>query len=165
MPAVAIATMEDIPPWIGLARKVEYLFGPMCEDPKFLHALHKNIDRRSALCVREAEGPPGSPLQGAMLFSPKPPEYSIGWLAVAGTARRQGVARQMMEHLLGLVVPPAEIVVTTFGADTPDGQPARRFYERFGFRPAESVPNGQDGGSRQVFRRHLFQVDAKKNGF
>ena len=60
-----------------------------------------------------------------------------------------------MEYAIGLVESPAEMVVTTFGVDNPEGEPARRFYEQFGFRAAESAPNGQDGGTRQIFRRTI----------
>ena len=40
----------------------------------------------------------------------------------------------------------------TFGADSIEGHPARRLYESFGFVPAEHLPRGPEGGSRQRFR-------------
>jgi GNAT superfamily N-acetyltransferase len=153
MTDVVIAREEDIPAWLDLAREVEFLFGPMCDDPRFINSLQKNIDRGTAFCIREANGSAGAPLQGGMLFSPHPPVYTIGWLAVTQACRRQGIGRKLMEHIVGLVEPPAEMVVTTFGADNPDGEPARCFYEQSGFFAAEFAPNGPDGGIRQVFRR------------
>jgi ribosomal protein S18 acetylase RimI-like enzyme len=97
-------------------------------------------------------GLPGAPLAGGLLFSPRPPRHTIGWLAVARRWRRQGVGRMLVGHACGLVQPPAELVVITFGEDNAAGQPARRFYRRLGFQPAEQAPAGPEGGSRQVFR-------------
>lgn len=152
MTDVVIAKAEDVPAWLNLAKEVEFLFGPMSDDPGFRNALHKNIDRGTAFCIREAKGPAGVPLLGGLLFSPKPPIYAIGWLAVTQSCRRNGVGRRLMEYAIGLVESPAEIVVTTFGEDNPEGRPARRFYEQFGFRAAEPAPNGSEGSTRQVFR-------------
>jgi GNAT superfamily N-acetyltransferase len=91
---------------------------------------------------------------GALLFSAThAPEYTIGWLAVAHRWRQQGVARLLVEHCFGLLQPPAELSVVTFGADNPAGRPARHFYARMGFQPAEAAPDGPEGGARQVFRR------------
>ena len=152
MPCVVHAQSKDIPAWLDLAAEVEPLFGPMVDDPGFLRALHKNVDRGTAFCVREADGPPGVPLIGGLLFSLKPPVYSIGWLAVTRLYRRQGIGRKLVEHAFSLAQRPAEFVVTTFGVDNVEGQPARRFYERMGFHPAEFAPDGPEGGSRQVYR-------------
>jgi GNAT superfamily N-acetyltransferase len=153
MTDVVVAIPEDVPAWINLAREVEFLFGPMCDDPGFHNALKKNIARRSAFCIRATGGTAGVPLLAGMLFSPRPPVYTIGWLAVTQSCRRQGLGRRLMEYAINLVEPPAEMVVTTFGEDCTEGRPARRFYEHFSFRAAEFAPNGLDGGSRQVFRR------------
>ena len=148
----------DVPQWLVLAAEVEWLFGPMVDNPDFHRALRKNIDRGTAYCVREGDGPPGTPLLGGLLFSPHPPRYTIGWLVVAHLWRRHGTGRLLVEHVCALVQPPAEIVVTTFGADSAAGQPARRFYQRLGFQPAEQASPGPEGGSRQVFRR-LFPCE------
>ncbi|MCX6344353.1 MAG: GNAT family N-acetyltransferase [Armatimonadetes bacterium] len=153
MSDVVLAKVEDIPAWLDLAREVEYLFGPMAEVPAFYAALRKNIDRGTAFCIREAQGPTGAALLGGMLYSPRPPIYSIGWLAVTQKCRRQGIGQRLMDYALSLVEAPAEMVVTTFGADNPDGEPARHFYEQCGFYPAEAAPEGSEGGSRQIFRR------------
>ena len=150
---VVAAQPADFSSWLRLTAEVEPLFGPMVDEPRFHRALRVNIRRRTAFCVREGDGPSGVPLLGGLLFSPRPPLYTIGWLAVARRSRRKGAGRLLVEHVIGLVQPPAEMVATTFGADVKGGQPARRFYERMGFLPAESAPNGPEGGSRQIYRR------------
>lgn len=150
---VAIAERQDNAGFLSLAAEVEHLFGPMVNEPHFLDSLRRNIARGTAFCVREKGGPPGAPLMGGLLFSAKPPVYTIGWLVVAERHRHTGVGTLLVEHAVGLVRPPAEMVVTTFGADVDEGRPARRFYERLGFRPAEMAPPGPEGGSRQVYRR------------
>ena|SRR3712207_5134760 len=152
---VEAARYRDIRGWLDLAAEVEPLFGMMLDDPQFHRALHRNIDRGTAFCVREDDGPPGGPLLGGLLFSPHYPEYWIGWLAVAERWRRHGVGRRLVEHALGLVQPPAVVAVVTFGEDIDAGRPARRFYEQLGFQPAEAAPPGPEGGSRQVYRREF----------
>ena len=86
------------------------------------------------------------------LFSPRPPLYTIGWLAVAGQHRRRGIGQRLLGHVIGLVEIPCELVVTTFGADNPAGEPARRFYERMGFH-AHHWLNGGVCHKRNAARR------------
>lgn len=153
---VESAGYRDIPGWLGLAAEVEPLFGPMLDAPDFYRALLGQIERGTALCVREDDAPPGAPLLGGLLFSPPRsgrPEAWIRWLAVAARGRRRGIGHLLVTHAIGLVAPVATIAVVTFGEDNAPGRPARRFYERLGFVPAEPAPNGPEGGVRQVFRR------------
>ncbi len=152
---VEVAQPDDIPAWRVLAAEAEALFGPMVGVPAFEGALLRKVERGSAYCVREGDGPPGAPLMGGLLVSINPTRCEIGWLAVAGRRRRRGIGTLLMEHVLGLIDPPAEVTVTTFGPEREDGLPARSFYERLGFRPAERAPDGPEGGSRQVFRLKL----------
>jgi ribosomal protein S18 acetylase RimI-like enzyme len=149
---IAVATVDDIPAWVELAREAEPLFGPMVDDPGFHAALRRCVDRGSAFCVRESDGPPGSPLVAGLLFSPKPPVYKLGWLVVTSSCRRQGVGRALAQYAIGLIRPPAELTVVTFGEDNEAGQPARHFYESLGFCPGEAAPRGPEGGTRQVYR-------------
>lgn len=149
-PAVHVATPADIPAWHDLAAEVEPLFGPLVGDPSFEGALKRCIARGDAFCVRE--GYEGSPLLGGLLFSRTPPVYTLGWLAVAAQGRRRGVGRALVRYALDLVLPPAEVIVTTFGLGRPEGEPARRFYAAMGFAPAEVAPDGPDGTTRQIYR-------------
>ncbi len=152
------ADAEDTANWLLLGAEVEELFGPLVDNPGFHRALQRNIERGSAYCVREGGGGPGTRLCGGMLVSVHPPQYTIRWLAIAQRWQRQGIGRLLVEHVLRRVPVPAAVSVVTFGEDIVAGQPARAFYQRLGFRPAESAPIGPEGGSRQVFRRVLDTV-------
>lgn len=149
---VEIASIDDIPSWLSLAAEVEPLFGaPMANDPCFHGALRRTIERCDAFCIREDDGLPGTPLMGAIMFSGSDHDYKIGWLAVSERSRRNGVGRMLMEHVLSLVTPPATITVTTFCEEEPDGRPARKLYESFGFEPTELIEH--NGCPRQIFTR------------
>jgi GNAT superfamily N-acetyltransferase len=153
------AGYRDVRGWLDLAAEVEPLFGPMLGDAEFYRVLLVNIERGSAYCARQGDGPPGSGLLGGMFFSPPKatrPAYRIGWLAVTEQARRRGIGGKLVGVACGLVAPPATLEVVTFGEDIEGGRPARRLYERWGFVPMEAAPAGPEGGSRQVFRR-VFQ--------
>ncbi len=154
---VVCATMDDLKGWLALASEVEYLFGPMVKDPKFIQALEKNINQNSAFCVRENDGLAGSRLLGGILFSSSnAPKYKIGWLSVSSQTRNRGIATALVGHVLRLITVPSEVVVTTFGDDIPDGQPARMLYQKFGFIPLdELIPDGSEGGSRQKFKLNV----------
>lgn len=154
---VASAQLADIPAWLDLAAEVEPLFGPMVNDPGFHASLRKNIERGSAFCVREHDGPPGARLMGGLLLSrcPVKHKYEIGWLAVAGEFQRHGVGRALMEYVFEQVESPSEVVLLTFGPDVVGGLPARKFYEKFGFEPAEPGPVNSGGVATQVYRRQV----------
>jgi len=110
--------------------------------------------------VREQDGAPGAPLCGGLFFSTKhKPVYKIGWLVVAEKWRRCGAGQVLVAHALSLVVPPAEVTVVSFTRDTRGGEPARHFYEKFGFAPAELLPGeGPNGETRQVFRKVILST-------
>lgn len=168
MEKVAERTMEarlaeraDFGPWLELAAEVEPLFGPMARDPVFQRALSRNIARRTAYCIRESDGVPGSPLVAGLLVSPRPPVYRIGWLVVRKSDRRSGIGRALLEHALGQIQPPAEILVVTFGPDVQGGESARSFYQKMGFAPGEMAEPSASGAVRQVFRRWLRDEPVK----
>ena len=152
---VVTAEPDDLAGFHALAAEVEPWFGPMVDDPGFTAALDKAIGARSALCVRRDDG---QGLLGGLLLGGGYPVYRIGWLVVAGAARRGGVGRALVaEAVRELMQRPCRVEVLTFGADHPAAQAsgARAFYEQLGFRPGEPAPPGPDGGSRQWLRRTL----------
>ena len=153
---VISACKTDIPAWCELARAFEPLFGAaMADDEGFRQIIQRKIDQGLAFCIRENDGPPGAALCGGLLFSTRRhPIYQIGWLAVAEKWRRFGVGRALVRHACGLVTPPAEVIVTSFTAETPGGEAARRFYESLGFAPAELLPGeGPNEETRQRYRK------------
>jgi len=155
---VVVACEEDIPAWLALAREVEELFGvALSRDEQFIGALRRNVRRGTAFCVREGDGLPGAALLGGLLFSSKHrPVYKLGWLAVAEGSRRSGVGQALVAHAMALIVPPAELIVTTFIDGAPGGETARRFYLKLGFTPAELLPgDGPQGEPRQRFHKKI----------
>ena len=153
---VQIATRADVPGWLELALEVEFLFGPIVDQPDFQNALRKNIDRGSAYCVREQDRSAGAPLMGGLFLSFRQPEYHIRWLSVAEQWRRRGIGTVLLEHVFDLIKPPAELFVTTFGEDNLEGQPARRFYKKMGFEPFAKASPGPEGGSREIFQKSFL---------
>lgn len=151
---VVVATPEDIPAWLDLAREVEIpYFGPLVDDPQFNASLQRTIERGTAFCVRDKDGAPGTTLAGGLLFSAKPPTYKIGWLAVAAAWRRNGIGKSLVARASALIQPPAELTVVTYAEGSEIAPPARQFYEHIGLQPAEPAPPTPLGYPCQVFRR------------
>jgi ribosomal protein S18 acetylase RimI-like enzyme len=142
--SVSEGTRRDVASWLEIAREAEPLFGPM---PDFESTLQRNISRGTAFCVRDA----GGGVQGGVLLRAAP-HTQITWLAVRVAARRRGIGQALVAEALRRCPRPCEVLVDTFGQDSIEGYPARRLYESFGFVPAEHLPDGPDGGSRQRFR-------------
>ena len=135
----------DVESWLALVAEVEPLFGPM---PDFETILRRNMNRHTALCVRDAD----LAVAGAMLLRGSP-HAEIAWLAVRQSARGRGIGSALLAVALERYSGAPEVLVETFGEDNVAGRPARRLYEAFGFTAAESAPAGPEGGSRQIFRR------------
>lgn len=133
---------EDLASWLELVRQVEPLFGPM---PDFAEHARRAIKRASALVVSDRHGR----VLGVALLSAS--GRHIRWLAVRVQYRRTGVGRTLLTAILRRWPPPGDIEVETFGADVAGGGPARALYAAHGFEPAELLPAGPDGGSRQRF--------------
>ena len=152
---VQIAQPDDYGAWLRLAGEVEDLFGAMVGEEAFQQTLLKNLQRGTALCVRAQDGSAGVDLLGGLFYSPKPPIYKISWLAVTQAWRRRGIGQTLVEAFLERVIPPAELVVTTFSAEMARGEAARRFYGKLGFQEAEIVYHDFRGKMEayQVFRR------------
>ncbi len=142
--SVATATPVDVDSWLDIVVTVEPWFGPM---PDFRATLDRSLRRGGARCVRSDDKVIG----GALLSRPE--AARIHWLAVRESHRRLGVASALVQAAIDEFAVAEEITVDTFGDDHPAGPPARRLYEAFGFQPAEILPLGPEGGSRQRYRR------------
>jgi len=139
---VETALEGDIPGWLGLAGEVEPLFGPMIAEPGFLEGLKNAIKLGNAFCIRDEERP-GNGLWGGILISPA--DNEVAWLAVSSQQRGKGVGIALLAHALDQFDQRAEIKGCTFDQTVKEGLPARRIYERFGFKdhhPAGLNPAG-----------------------
>ncbi|MEU2438950.1 GNAT family N-acetyltransferase [Streptomyces rubradiris] len=152
---IRTAREQDLPGFLGLAAQVEHWFGPMVADPGFTRAVRQSIGAGTALVASEESS---SGLLGAVLFGAPPPVHHVHWLVVSDGARGRGVGSALLSDAFRRWVRgPATVEVVTFGADHPGAvaSGARVFYERLGFTPAEPAAPGPEGGSRQVYRRHV----------
>lgn len=151
---VTAGTPSDVNGLLGLAAEVEPWFGPMVEDPGFLAALDRNIQRGTAWVVRS---PDGRDVLGALLTGGRAPVYRLNWLVVSAVARRAGVGSALVRHAIERYVRPCRVEVVTFGVDHPAAADsgARAFYERLGFIAGDQAPPGPEGGSRQWYQLSL----------
>jgi GNAT superfamily N-acetyltransferase len=151
---VRLAREDDLAGFLELAGQVELWFGATAEDAEFRAAVLRHIGRGTALVARSA----GAEVLGGILFGSNPPVYRVRWLVVAEQARGHGIGRALIADAVRRYVPaPGTLEVVTFGLDHPGAVVggARAFYEKLGFRPAEEVAPGPEGGSRQVYRRRV----------
>lgn len=146
------AVLDDLSSWLELVPEVEGLFGPM---PDLETHIRQGIERGTALVVDS-----GNDVAGAALLSRDGRPHHVRWLAVRRSQRRQGVGAAIVSAVLERWRT-GDVNVVTFTAKAPDGGPARRLYERFGFvcvGPSEPAP---DGGLRDQFvlRRESTDID------
>jgi GNAT superfamily N-acetyltransferase len=123
-------------------REVEVLFGPM---PDFELHIRRGIERGTALVVTESDQ-----VLGGVLVSRDGQPQRIQWLAVRPVRRRQGVGAALVGTVLDRW-PAGDVEVVTFTVDTPEGGPARRLYERFGFECRGRTEAAPDGSARDLF--------------
>ena len=115
--------------------------------PMFDVTLKAKIAEGAAFCVRAESGV----VLGGVLLGGEAPDNWIRWLAVRRAARGQGIGGALLTEVLRRWPGPCTISLSTFGADNPEGRPARRIYERFGFQPGAMLPRGPEGGTRQLY--------------
>jgi len=130
-----------IAPWLELVREVEPLFGPM---PDFEATLGRNIARGSALAAVD-----GATFAGGLLLGGAAPDFKINWLAVRASCRRLGAGDALLRAALERFSPPCVVTLETFRAEEPPGLPARRLYEKHGFRAGALLAH--QGAPRQTF--------------
>lgn len=134
------AAMEDVRPWLELAREVETLFGPMAEEPAFQQALRDAVTSGSAFCTDGSQDAGAPILQGGIVISTEANE--IVWLAVSGNSRGRGMGRALVAFALDRLSADKPVIVQTFADSVPEGVAARRLYAAFGFADhQEAGPN------------------------
>lgn len=132
--------LEDWTSWQALAREVEPLFGAMADLPEFATAWQNAVAAQQALCVREIPQTPGSALLGGVVFLLE--DNEIAWLAVSAYSRGKGVGESLLAQALERLDLARDIRVQTFDASVPEGRPARKLYQRFGF--VDRQPGGEN---------------------
>lgn len=135
----------DIDDWMRLVNQVKENF-PGLETEEALEE-HKNtvlefMREESAICAKSENR-----IVGTLLFSAK--QNMLCFLAVDAAYRRQHVAKKMVSHMLTLMDPQKDVVVTTYREGAPEGAAARAFYKRLGF--AEGQLTEEFGSPVQQF--------------
>src|SRR5262245_20361642 len=138
---IVSAGIDDVASWLDLARELEQWFGPMRDSES---TLVRKINQGAAICARCC-----GELAGGALLSGASSKYWIRWLAVRGWARHQGIGSALVAEALRRFRPPCRVSVHTFGEEIPEGRPARRLYERFGFQPGRLTE--VQGAPRQCY--------------
>jgi ribosomal protein S18 acetylase RimI-like enzyme len=124
-------TLDMMPSLIKLAREVEPLFeGSMAEDKGWHEFVRRKVLQNEALMVRDAEH--DNELMGLIAFSHH--NNAISWFAVFEKHRGKGVGSKLLAKTLSELNSEIEISVKTFREDNTEGIPARRLYQKYGFR-------------------------------
>lgn len=125
--------LEDIESWDGIVRVARRYF-PGLETEEGLRR-HREV-MLAYIASGEALGAfDGERAAGILLFSKK--GRSLDFLIVEEKYRRRGVAEALLREAWKVWSPGAEITVMTHVEDVPEGEAARAFYQREGFRPCE----------------------------
>ncbi len=132
---IRFGTMEDLPSWMALVRRVAWNFpGLETEEALQEHAgtVSKFMKNGNAICaVIDDE------VIGVLLFSRR--LNMLCCMAVAPEFRRRGVAQGMFDLMLTLADSSRDLTVTTFREDDPKGDAPRAFYQKNGFFPSELI--------------------------
>lgn len=147
-----VAAQDDFEGWLELARQVEFLFGPMVGEESFRQGLRHAIDNGHALCIRQDDSGPGSPLCGGIVISHE--ENRIEWLAVTEEHRGRGFGRGLLQSAVDALDTSREMSVQTFAPGIPEGVAARRLYLSFGFRDHAATGPTPAGIPTIVMIRH-----------
>jgi ribosomal protein S18 acetylase RimI-like enzyme len=143
------ATNEIIPAWEDLAREVEPLFeGRMAGDKGFHEFMNRKIVQNDAFVVRDPNRPES--LLGLIAVSHH--VNAISWFAVIKKHRGKGIGELLLGHAVKDLDQTREISVITFRENNKQGLPARRLYQKFGFKDFD-VNYIHDGHHRCLMKR------------
>jgi len=141
--------LDMMPSLVKLAREVEPLFeGHMAEDKGFHEFIRRKIAQHEAFVIIDREQ--SNELLGLIAFSHH--NNAISWFAVFEKHRRKGIGSKLLAHAINELDRKTEISVTTFREDHKEGIPARRLYQKFGFRDFDTNYY-YDGLPRCVMKR------------
>ena len=124
-------TPSMMPSLINLAREVEPLFeARLADDRGFQEFIAKKILQHEALVVCEESNL--SSLMGLIAFSHN--NNAISWFAVFEQYRGRGIGTELLSQALNELDSKREVSVITFRENNKAGNPARRLYQKFGFK-------------------------------
>ena len=121
--------IDDLTSWMDLVVLVRQNFPPLESDEeieKHKQTIIKNINRKSAICVKK-----DNTVVGVLIFS-----YNLSCLscmAVHPEHRRKGIASAMIEKMLSILPPNNDVWVTTFREEDEKGTSPRALYKKLGF--------------------------------
>lgn len=139
------ARHDDLEPWLGLAKEVAPLFGPM---PGFDAVLIRKIAQQQAYCARTYAG--HGRFVGGVIIGGSGKVYAIRWLAVFPGFQRLGVGKSLVKAVIASLPAQVSIHVDTFVTGSPGAGPARRLYESCGFIPGDVWREGDVVRQRYV---------------
>src|SRR4030042_3041144 len=125
------ATTDIIPAWEELAREVEPLFeGRMGGEKEFREFMIRKIAQQDAFFIRDHSH--SDNLLGLIAVSHH--NNAISWFAVFEKHRGKGIGTMLLAYAIKDMDQTREISVIAFKEDNKKGLPARRLYQKFGFK-------------------------------
>ena len=119
------ATTEDIDAWMDLVDLVKGNF-PGFDREEYVKTLERNVNRKSALCVKYHDT-----ITGVLLFSIN--VKCLSCMAVHPKHRRKGIGSVLVEKMISLFPANIDIDVDTFRADDRLGDAPRALYKKLNF--------------------------------
>lgn len=126
---ITLGTECDIESWMSLVKKVKESFPGLETEAALIE--HKNVvldfmSKEAAICAKINDR-----TVGVLLFSKD--NNMLCFLAVDAEYRRRHIAKEMVLHMLKLLDPSKDVVVTTYRDGVSEGIAARAFYKSLGF--------------------------------
>src|SRR4030042_949009 len=143
------ATTDIIPAWEELAREVEPLFERrMAGEKEFCEFMIRKIAQQDTFIVRDHAHP--GDLLGLIAVSHN--NNALSWFAVFEKHRGKGIGSMLLAHAIKDMDQTREISVIAFKEDNKKGLPARRLYQKFGFKDFD-INFIHDGHRRCLMKR------------
>lgn len=119
------AAPADVENWMDMVNEVKDNFPGLVMD-EYRAILERNIDRRTALCVKRHDQ-----IVGILLFSIK--SGCLSCMAVHPLHRGRGIGSALVEKMISLFPDEMDIWVSTFREGDPMGNAPRALYKKYSF--------------------------------
>ena len=121
---------DYIPQWLDLAEELESIFqGSMVNDEEFHKFMKKKIEEKEVFMALDRMN--NLAVMGIIAFSNQ--KSSISWFGVFEKYQKKRAGSKLLESAINQLDPKKEVDVITFRGDDPNGLPAIRIYQKFGF--------------------------------